>query len=204
MKKFLFDLFPILLFFIAYKFGNSHPDAAQSILTSIGLQSVPGGKPGIFLATLVAIVATFVQVAWIKLRGHKVEVMLWVSLVIIVFFGGATLYLQDENFIKWKPSVLYWVFAAAIFGAQLFGKNLIRSLMSAQMELPDAAWRQMNLSWGGFFAIMGVVNLWVAFNFSTDTWVNFKLYGFTGLMLVFVVVQSLMLGKHMNKEETKK
>ena len=203
MKKFLFDLFPILLFFIAYKFGNSHPDAAQSILTSIGLQSLPGGKPGIFLATLVAIVATFVQVAWIKLRGHKVEVMLWVSLVIIVFFGGATLYLQDENFIKWKPSVLYWVFAAAIFGAQLFGKNLIRSLMSGQMELPDTAWRLMNLSWGGFFTIMGVVNLWVAFNFSTDTWVNFKLYGFTGLMLVFVVVQSLMLGKYMDKEETK-
>ena len=203
MKKFLFDLFPILLFFIAYKFGNSHPDAAQSILTSIGLQSLPGGKPGIFLATLVAIVATFVQVAWIKLRGHKVEVMLWVSLVIIVFFGGATLYLQDENFIKWKPSVLYWVFAAAIFGAQLFGKNLIRSLMSGQMELPDTAWRLMNLSWGGFFTIMGVVNLWVAFNFSTDTWVNFKLYGFTGLMLVCVVVQSLMLGKYMDKEETK-
>lgn len=203
MKKFLFDLFPILLFFIAYKFGNSHPDAAQSILASIGLQSVPGGKPGIFLATLVAIVATFIQVAWIKLRGHKVEVMLWVSLVIIVFFGGATLYLQDENFIKWKPSVLYWVFAAAIFGAQLFGKNLIRSLMGGQMELPDMAWRQMNLSWGGFFAIMGIVNLWVAFNFSTDTWVNFKLYGFTGLMLVFVVVQSLMLGKYMDKEETK-
>lgn len=203
MKKFLFDLFPVLLFFIAYKFGSSHPESAQSILASAGLQTVPGGKPGIFLATLVAIAATFVQVAWVKLRGHKVEIMLWVSLVIIVFFGGATLYLQDESFIKWKPTVLYWVFAAAILGAQLFGKNLIRSLMGGQMELPDAAWRQMNLSWGGFFAIMGVINLWVAFNFSTDAWVNFKLYGFTGLMLVFVVAQSLMLAKYMDKEEPK-
>jgi intracellular septation protein len=200
MKKFLFDLFPVLLFFIAYKFGSSNPETAQSVLSAIGLHAVPGGKPGIFLATLVAIVATFVQVAWVKLRGHKVEIMLWVSLVIIVFFGGATLYLQDESFIKWKPTVLYWVFAAAILGASFFGKNLIRSLMGGQMELPDQAWRQMNLSWGGFFAVMGLVNLWVAFNFSTDAWVNFKLYGFTGLMLVFVVAQSLMLTKYMDNE----
>lgn len=203
MRKFLFDLFPVLLFFIAYKFGSAHPESAQSVLSSIGLHATPGNKPGIFLATLVAIAATFVQVAWVKLRGHKIEIMLWVSLVIIVVFGGATLYLQDETFIKWKPTVLYWVFAAAILGAQIFGKNLIRSLMSGQMELPDVAWRLMSLSWGGFFAVMGFVNLWVAFNFSTDAWVNFKLYGFTGLMLVFVVAQSLMLGKYMDKEETK-
>lgn len=203
MRKFLFDLFPVLLFFVAYKFGSAHPETAQNLLTAIGLHTVPGGKPGIFLATVVAIVATFVQLAWVKLRGHKVEVMLWVSLVIIVFFGGATLYFQDETFIKWKPTVLYWVFAAAILGAQLFGKNLIRALMSGQVELPEVAWRQMALSWGGFFAVMGALNLWVAFNFSTDSWVNFKLYGFTGMMLVFVVAQSLMLAKYMDKEETK-
>jgi intracellular septation protein len=203
MKKFLFDLFPIIVFFIAYKLGDTYPEQAQSILNAFGMHAPPGGKPGIFLATLVAIFATFVQVGWVKLRGHKVEIMLWVSLFIIVVFGGATLYLQDENFIKWKPTVLYWVFAGAIFGAAAFGKNLIRTMMTSQMELPDAAWRQMNLSWGGFFAFMGIANLWVANNFSTDDWVNFKLYGSILLMLVFVVIQSLMLSKYIDKEESK-
>ncbi len=203
MKKFLFDLFPIIVFFIAYKLGDSYPEQAQTILNTFGMHTAPGGKPGIFLATLVAIFATFVQVGWVKLRGHKVEIMLWVSLFIIVVFGGATLYLQDENFIKWKPTVLYWIFAGAIFGAAMFGKNLIRTMMTSQMELPDAAWRQMNLSWGGFFAFMGIANLWVANNFSTDDWVNFKLYGSILLMLVFVVIQSLMLSKYIDKEESK-
>ncbi len=201
MKKFLFDLFPIILFFIAFKLGSSHPETAQTILGTFGLHTAPGGKPGIFLATLVAIFATFTQVGWIKLRGRKVDLMLWVSLLIITIFGGATLWLQDENFIKWKPTVLYWVFAGAIFGAAAFGKNLIRSLTSNQMELPDVAWRQMNLSWGVFFAFMGVANLWVAHHFSTDNWVSFKLYGTIGLMLVFVAIQSLMLAKYIDKEE---
>ena len=203
MRKFLFDLFPVILFFVAYKLGSANPDAAQSILGSFGLQTAPGGKPGIFLATLVAILASFVQVGWVKLRGRKVDVMLWVSLFIIAVFGGATLWLQDETFIKWKPTVLYWIFAIAIFGAAAFGKNLIRILTGGQMELPDAAWRQMNLSWGAFFALMGVANLWVAYNFSTDAWVDFKLYGSIGLMLVFVVLQSLMLAKYIDKEESK-
>ncbi len=203
MKKFLFDLFPIILFFIAYKIGSSNPEAAQTVLSTFGLHAAPGGKPGIFLATLVAIVATFVQVGWIKLRGLKVDLMLWVSLFIITVFGGATLWLQDENFIKWKPTVLYWIFACAIFGAATFGKNLIRSITSKQMELPDAAWRLMNLSWGAFFAFMGIANLYVAFNYSTDNWVSFKLYGTIGLMLVFVVIQSLMLAKYVDKEDSK-
>jgi intracellular septation protein len=203
MRKFLFDLFPVILFFIAYKVGSSSPDAAQAALAAFGLHAAPGGKPGIFLATLVAILATFVQVGWIKLRGRKVDLMLWVSFLIIVVFGGATLWLQDETFIKWKPTVLYWVFAASIFGAAAFGKNLIRSITSGQMELPDAAWRLMNLNWGAFFAFMGAANLWVAYHFSTDAWVNFKLYGSIGLMLVFVVIQSFMLAKYVDKEETK-
>ncbi|OYY80704.1 MAG: septation protein A, partial [Hydrogenophilales bacterium 16-62-9] len=113
----------------------------------------------------------------------------------------ATLWLHDESFIKWKPTVLYWVFAAIIFGAAAFGRNVIKSLMHAQMELPDIAWSRLNASWGGFFAFMGVANLLVAFNFSTDAWVNFKLFGSLGLMLVFVIGQSMMLAKYMDKEE---
>ena len=203
MKKLLFDLFPIIIFFIAYKLGDSNAEATRAFMASLGLpQPVGAGeKPGIYLATLVAIVASIVQILWVKLRGHKVETMMWVSLGIIVLFGGATLWLHDESFIKWKPTVLYWIFAAIIFGAAAFGRNVIRNLMQAQMELPDPAWSRLNASWGGFFAVMGVVNLIVAFNFSTDTWVNFKLFGSLGLMLVFVIGQSMMLTKYMDKEE---
>ena len=203
MKKFLFDLFPVIIFFIAYKLGDSHAEAARHFLQTLGLPQPTGvgDKPGIYLATFIAIVASVLQILWVKLRGQKVETMLWVSLVIIVVFGGATLWLHDESFIKWKPTVLYWVFAGAIFGAALFGRNLIRGLMSAQMELPEVAWSRLNLSWGAFFAVMGLVNLWVAFNYSTDDWVNFKLFGSMGLMLVFVIAQGMMLSKYMDKEE---
>lgn len=203
MKKLLFDLFPVIIFFIAYKLGDANAEATRAFMASLGLPQPAGAdeKPGIYLATLVAIVASFGQIAWVKLRGHKVETMLWVSLGIIVVFGGATLWLHDEAFIKWKPTALYWIFAAIILGATLFGRNVIKSLMGKQLELPDAAWSRLNASWGGFFAFMGVANLVVAFNFSTDTWVNFKLFGSLGLMLLFVIGQSMMLAKYMDKEE---
>ena len=203
MKKFLFDLFPVIIFFIAYKLGDANPEATRQFLQSLGLPQPAGvgDKPGIYLATLIAIIASALQILWVKLRGQKVETMLWVSLGIIGVFGGATLWLHDESFIKWKPTVLYWVFAGAIFGAALFGRNVIRGLMNAQLELPEAAWSRLNLSWGGFFAVMGFINLWVAFNYSTDDWVNFKLFGSMGLMLVFVIAQGMMLSKYMDKEE---
>jgi len=172
--KFLFDFFPILLFFIAYKFG------------------------GIYVATGVAIAASFAQIGWVMARGKKVETMMWVSLAIIVVFGGATLLLHNETFIKWKPTVLYWLFAAILLGGSwLFNKNIIRSMMDKQVSLPESVWSKLNLSWAGFFIIMGVTNLYVAFNFSTDAWVDFKLFGSTAMMLVFVIAQSLILSKYM-------
>ena len=176
--KFLFDLFPVILFFVAFKFA------------------------GIYAATGVAIAATFAQVGWLKLRRRKVDTMLWVSLAIIVVFGGATLLLHDETFIKWKPTVLYWLFCGALLGGQLlFRKNLIRSVMGEQIVLPETVWRKLNLSWIGFFAFMGAANLYVAFNYSTDTWVNFKLFGGMGLMLVFVVLQALFLSRYMEEKK---
>ena len=201
--KFIFDLFPVIVFFIAYKLGDAAPATTHALLAHLGLPGIPADKPGIYLATLVAILATFLQVGWVKLKGRKVEPMLWISLAIIVVMGGATLWLHDEAFIKWKPTVLYWVFSGAILGAAARGKNLIRSLMNAEVELPGSAWSLLNLSWGAFFALMGIANLWVAYNFSTDAWVDFKLYGSIGLMLVFVVLQSLMLAKYIDKEEPK-
>ena len=178
--KFLFDLFPVILFFIAFKIH------------------------GIYTATAVAIVATFVQIGWVWFRHRKVDTMLWVSLIIIVVFGGATLILQDETFIKWKPSVLYWLFAGALLVANIvFNKNLIRVMMKGQITLPETVWGRLNASWAGFFASMGGVNLYVAFNYSTETWVNFKLFGFMGLMLAFVLLQGLMLAKYMEDKEDK-
>ena len=176
--KFLFDIFPVVLFFIAFKLSD------------------------IYVATGVAIAATCLQVAWLWLRGRKVENMVWVSLAVIVVFGGATLLLQDETFIKWKPTVLYWLFGTALTVAALgFKKNLIRSMMEAQVTLPDPVWNRLLASWIAFFAAMGVINLFVAYNFSTDAWVNFKLFGGIGLMLVFVVLQALMLSRYIEEKK---
>ncbi|MBW7903400.1 MAG: septation protein A [Rhodocyclaceae bacterium] len=176
--KFLFDLFPVILFFVAYKVA------------------------GIFVATGVAIAATFAQIGWVWFRHRKVDTMLWVSLAIITVFGGATLLLQDKTFIQWKPTVLYWLFAATLAGGTLFlKKNLIKNLLGAQMELPDIAWDKMNRSWIGFFVFMGIANLAVAYNFSEDAWVNFKLFGGIGLMLGFVLLQGLMLSKYIEEKK---
>jgi intracellular septation protein len=177
--KFLFDLFPILLFFIAFKVWD------------------------IYAATGVAIAATIGQIGYLKLRGRKVETMMWVSLAIIVVFGGATILLHDETFIKWKPTVLYWLFAVILLGSELFWrKNLIRSLMQGQqITMPDTAWRTLNWSWIGFFSFMGLLNLYVAFNYSTDTWVSFKLFGGMGLMLVFVILQAMYMARYIEDKE---
>jgi intracellular septation protein len=180
MKLFL-DFFPIILFFAAFKLW------------------------GIYVATAVAIVATIGQIAWFRYKFGKVEPMQWMSLGVIVLFGGATIVAQNETFIKWKPTVLYWLMGGALLVGQLFfKKNLLKSLMGAQLVLPEAAWRVMNWSWTAFFAVMGVVNLWVAFNFDTDTWVNFKLFGGLGLMAAFVIAQALYLSRYMKTEEAPK
>lgn len=198
--KLLFDLFPVILFFIAYQFGASHPDEAAAILSGIGLTLGSAVKPGVFLATVVAILATLGQIGWSALRHRKVDTMLWVSFALITVFGGATLLLQDENFIKWKPTVLYWLFALALgLGPVLFERNFIRMMMEKQIALPDAIWTRLNLGWAGFFTVMGAANLVVAFNYSTDTWVNFKMFGTLGLMIVFILLQGVYLSKHLRE-----
>lgn len=205
--KFLFDLFPVILFFGVFKWGEGNAQAAQAIGQQYLSGLVSGGEvtlaqAPILLATAIAIVATVVQIGWLLLRRKKVDTTLWLSLAIIVVFGGATIYFHNETFIKWKPTVLYWCFAAALLFSQIFlKKNLIRTMMEKQMSLPDGIWRRVNLSWVAFFLTMGLLNLYVAFNFSTDSWVNFKLFGSMGLMLVFIVVQSLMLSKYIKEPQ---
>lgn len=178
--KFLFDLFPVILFFATFKLA------------------------GIFMATAAAIVATLAQIGWVKWRHGKVDGMLLASGAIVVVFGSATLLLHDETFIKWKPTVLYWMFALILFTAEIFWrKNLIRNMMEQTMAMPDAVWRTLNHAWAGFFVVLGIINLYVAFHYTTEFWVNFKLFGTTGMMLAFVVVQSLLLSKYIEDKDAK-
>jgi intracellular septation protein len=128
--------------------------------------------------------------------------MLWVSLALVTVLGGATIYFHSEAFIKWKPTVLYWVMSAAfLLSPLLAGKNLLRILLGEQVELPEFAWKRLNWAWVLFFAFMGVLNLWVAFNFETATWVNFKLFGGMGLMFVFMLAQGFYLTRHLKVED---
>jgi intracellular septation protein len=173
--KFLFDLFPVLCFFAVYWASD------------------------IFAATAAAIAATLAQVAWLRLRRRRVEPMLWASLGIILVFGGLTLALKERLFIMWKPTVLYWLFAAVLaVSATAFDRNLVRAVMSKELRLPEPVWERLNWSWVAFFVLMGAANLLVAYNFSEAAWVQFKLFGGVGLMLLFVLGQALVLGRYLD------
>ncbi len=176
--KALVDLIPVLLFFAAFKLFD------------------------IYTATAVAIVTTLLQIIYLKHRDGKVAPMQWVTLGIIVVFGGATLLTHDETFIKWKPTLLYWAFAAALgVGQFILKKSPIKVVMGAQLKLPEPVWGQVNFSWLLFFTVLGFLNLWVANHFDTADWVSFKVFGCTALTLVFVVIQALLLAKHMQPAE---
>jgi intracellular septation protein len=171
--KFLFDFFPVILFFVAFKVTD------------------------IYTATAVAIAATVGQIGYMLARRRKVTNMQWASLAIICIFGGATLLLRDETFIKWKPTVLYWLAGVVFLGALAFRTNLVKAVMSeGGLELPERVWTQLAVAWGLFFIFKGTLNLWVAYNFSTEAWVNFKLFGGMGLMLAFVFAQALWISRY--------
>jgi len=171
------DYFPLLLFFIAYKLAD------------------------IYVATGVAIVASIAQIVYFKVRG-RISAVHWLSLAIIVVFGGATLLLRDETFIKWKPTVLYSLFAVVLAtGKVVFGRDLL-ALIAKGLTLPAHVWSSMTWLWTGYFVAMAFANWYVAFNFSTDTWVNFKLWGSLGLFLAFTVAQGVWLSRYVVEERT--
>lgn len=176
--KFFTDLFPVVLFFATYWLSRD-----------------------MFIATGVAIVATTLLVGWTWLRHRKVDTMHWVSLGLIVVLGGATLLLHDKHFIMWKPTVLYWVMGAGLLISDFLGKNGLKLMMGQQLQLPAPVWRKLTWAWVGFFAFMGALNLFVAYRFSEDVWVNFKLFGGLGLMLAFVIAQSLFLSKYIEEKK---
>ncbi len=204
--KILLDFLPILLFFVTFKYAEAHKAWAAAFATEHLGFIVSGGIVGeeeaaVLLATVVVILATVVQVALLKARGRKVDLMLWVSLVLVVVLGTLTVWLHSDTFIKWKPTLLYWAMGLALLLGQLvFGRNLLRLLMGEQLKLPDPVWQRLNIAWIAFFASMGALNLWIAYRFSTDAWVNFKLFGTLGLMLVFTIAQGLYLSRWLEDE----
>lgn len=184
--KFLFDFFPVLAFFIAFYVPD---DRGQAI----------------FVATATAIIASVLQIIIYWFRNKRVEKMHLITLVILLVLGGATLLLHDERFIKWKPTAVYWAFALVLVGSKyLAKKNLMKSMLGQQLELPDSVWGPLNLSWAGFFTVVGIINLYIAFNFSTEFWVNFKMFGMLGLLLLFAIGQSFFLAKYINDPEEQK
>jgi intracellular septation protein len=185
--KLFFDFLPIVLFFVAYKFGG-------------GIYLWDGQEydiKGIYVATAVMIVATIVQTSYGWLRHGKVEKAHLITLVLVLVLGGATLWLQNPNFIKWKPTAVNWLFALAFLGAHLFtDKSLLERMMAEHIQLPSAIWFRLNIAWILFFILSGIANLYVAFNFDEATWVNFKLFGLLGITIIFIIAQSIYLAKH--------
>ncbi|WP_426105925.1 septation protein A [Massilia sp. TSP1-1-2] len=208
--KLLFDFFPILLFFVTFKVAGLYEQASFKLASKLigGFVSGDGIAPDqgpIMLATIVAIVAAVVQVCYVKLRGKKVDLMLWISVSVITIFGCLTIYFHNAKFLMWKPTIIYWLQAAAFLIA-LFGfkKNLIREVMQAQIKLPDPVWTRLCLAWIVFFIGIGLLNLLAAFVIfagNTDAWVNFKTFGMTGLLFAFIVGQTFYLSKYIEEEK---
>ena len=173
IMKLLFDFFPIVLFFIFYKIW------------------------GIYIATGIAMVASLLQVIMHRLHYQKYEKLHLVSLVLILILGGATLFFHNVWFIKWKPTGIYWLSSLVFLYTSCFSEiTLIQKMMGNNVQLPALIWKRLNMAWATYFFCMGSINVYVAYYYDTDVWVNFKLFGGVGCMLVFVFLQALYLTKH--------
>jgi len=202
--KFFLDFFPVLLFFLVYKFFGDIPPQFVDLTNSLPIVEINPQEPkdAIYFATLVLIIATIAQNIVHFLIYHKLEKMHLISLGILLAFGTLTLAFKDPLFIKWKVSIFNWFFGAAIIGSQFISKkSLIERMMSHAINVPQNIWKQVNMVWGLFFLLVGVVNIYVAYNYSEDTWVNFKLFGVLGMTFVFMILQGIYLAKHALPEE---
>ena len=198
--KFLFDLLPVILFFTTFKVAGAMPEQSLALAQSMIGSGVTALTAPVLLATVTAIAVTALQVAVLLAMRRKVEPMLWISLAVITVFGGLTIYLRNEMFIKWKPTILYWIFGAILLYGNAAGKNFMRMLLSkAQIAMPDAAWAKLQNMWIAFFFGVGVINLAVAYACSTEIWVDFKLFGLLALTIVFTIAVGWFMTK--NAEE---
>jgi intracellular septation protein len=207
--KFLFDFFPLILFFVVYKLGMGNEQAALALVNQYlsGMTSgqVAAEQAPIMLATVVGIIATVLQIGYLLVRRQKVHGMLWVSFAVITIMGGATIYFHDDTFIKWKPTILYWAFGLALLVSQLFfGKNLMRKVMEDAVKLPEPVWARVGYAWMAFLFFLGALNLlmaFVVFKADTSAWVSFKVFGMTGIFFAFVVAQTFLLFKYLPQED---
>lgn len=209
--KLLLDFLPIILFFVTFKWGEGHKELASQWMTQYFGFMVAGGVVGqteapVLLSTVAVAALSIIQIVVMKLLRKKIDTMLWVSLAVVLVLGGLTVYFHSETFIKWKPTAIYWVMGGGLLVADIIMKRgLLRKMMSAsQIALPQAIWTRLSWSWILFFTAMGFLNLYVAYNFSTSTWVDFKMWGGLGLMLVFTLAQGIYLSRHMDAAEAAK
>ncbi len=202
--KFLIDFFPVVLFFVAYKFFGDLPPQWIEMANQLPFVSISPDEPkdAIYFATVVIILSTIIQNIAHRLIFKKLEKMHLISLGILIAFGTLTLAFKDPLFIKWKVSVFNWVFAVVIIGSQFIGsKSLIERMMAHAIDVPKKIWKKVNFSWGVFFALVGFVNIYVAYSYSEETWVDFKLFGVLGMTFVFMVAQGIYLAKHAEPDE---
>lgn len=199
--KLLFDLFPVIFFFALFKFAGANPQACADVLSAFLPGTVDVSQAAILTATIAAISASLVQVLIVFLRGKKPEPMLWISLGVILVFGGLTVFLHNEMFIKWKPTILYWIFGSILLYGIVTGKNFMTMLLKKQLALPEECWDATQKIWCVFFALVGLVNLAVAYLCSTDTWVNFKMFGLLGITFVFTLGFGIWMTKHLPEEK---
>jgi intracellular septation protein len=200
--KLLFDLFPVIVFFAGFRLARSYPQWSAAIAAALPGSlavapdaAVPDIIP-IVVATLLAIVATLVQIGWLLARRHPIKPMLWVSCVLIVVFGGLTIWLHNEWFIKWKPSLLYLSFALILLGGRLFARrNLLGAVLGSELELTPRTWDRLLYAWSAFFLALAVVNLAVAYSVSTSAWVDFKTFGLFGLTLAFSIATAVYIAR---------
>jgi len=201
--KLLLDLMPVIVFFTVFRIAKASPQTAQTLAAAV-LGSVPAAGQAVsdivpvILATACAILATLIQVGWLLIRRATVSASVWLSAALIVVFGGLTVWLHNEWFIKWKPTLLYWAFAAVLAGGQwVWKRNLLGVLFSSELQLPQMAWDRLLIAWTAFFALLGGLNLLVAYNYSTETWVNFKTFGLLGLTFAYSISTGLYVARHL-------
>lgn len=200
--KLLIDFLPVVIFFIVYKLAPQCIALVSPLLNGDQIAYLNATQP-IILATAVLIPATALQILYTRLTTGKVEKMHLITLALVVLLGGATVVLQNKEFIMWKPTIVNWLFAAAFLGSQIFmQKSLLQRMMEANITLPQAVWNKLNYAWVSFFIVSGILNLLVAYHFSEETWVNFKLFGLLSLTFLFIIGQSLYLYRHIEHKES--
>ncbi len=180
MLNFLYEFLPVLLFFVAFKWY------------------------GIYVATTVGIAISALQFGISSFWFKKIDKKQLITLIVFLVFGGMTLYFHDPIFVKWKPTIVFWIFGVVLFFSHFIGKKpLMQRMLEAMLEgkasLPIAVWKRLNLAWTVFFILLGTINIWIAYTYSTEAWVNFKLYGILGLLFLFSVMQAFYLARYMTE-----